>query len=71
MELSLARDVKNNKIFFRYVGWKRQARENVNSPTNEDNWLPQTWRRLRYLRSPLPWSSLAVGFPMPLMSLNF
>jgi len=37
MELSLARDVKNNKIFFRYVGWKRQARENVNSPTNEDN----------------------------------
>lgn len=36
-----------------------------------DNCLQQTWGRLRYSTSSLSLSSLAIRFPMLLMSLNF
>jgi len=43
MELHLARDVENNKKeFYRYIGQKGHTKE---------NWLQQTWRRLRYSES--------------------
>lgn len=35
MELNLARDVKNNKSFFRYIGQKRQAKEIIPPLINE------------------------------------
>ena len=35
MELNFPRDVKNNKGFYRYIGWKRQGKESVPPLTNE------------------------------------
>ena len=35
MELNLARDVKNNKGFYRYIGRRRQAKESVPPVMNE------------------------------------
>ena len=71
MELNLARDLKNNKRgFFRYIWLKRQAKESISTliKLKRESWTPQTWRRLRYLTSPLPWSSQLVRL---LMFLNF
>jgi len=49
IELNLVRDVKNHKKgFYRYTSQKTQIKENIPSLINE-NWLQQTWRRLRYL----------------------
>ena len=42
MELNLARDVKNNKTFFRYIGQKRQAKEYVPLLINEKGKLAST-----------------------------
>ncbi|KFZ45983.1 hypothetical protein N321_04792, partial [Antrostomus carolinensis] len=39
MELILARDVKNSKDFFRYIGQKRQAKESVPPLINEEGEL--------------------------------
>jgi len=48
-ELNLARDIKGHKeSFYRYVSDKRKTRENVGR--NQENWLPEIWRRLRYSR---------------------
>lgn len=52
MELNLAKNVKNKKGFYRYIGQKRQTKESV--PlwlTKRESWPPQTWRRLRFLMS--------------------
>jgi len=70
IELNLVRDVKNHKKgFYRYTSQKTQIKENIPSLINE-NWLQQTWRRLRYLTSSLPWSSLRVRLPTSFMTLN-
>ena len=48
MELNLTRDVKNNKKeFYRYIGRRKQTKESV-PPLINENWLPQTWKKLRY-----------------------
>jgi len=66
VELSFARDVKNNqKGFFRYTGQKRQAKESALPLKNE------MWRRIRCLISSLPQSSQPVRLLTPVTSLNF
>ena len=59
MELNLAKDVKDDKKLYRYIGQKRQAK------LRKEDWLQQTWRRLSYLVSYLHQSLLAVRIPMP------
>ncbi|KAM9608247.1 uncharacterized protein ACIBXB_000772 [Morphnus guianensis] len=59
IELNLARDVEGNKkSFYRYIGEKRKTRKNVGPFKKEmGDWLPVTWRRLRYSMTFLPQSS--------------
>ena len=66
-------EVKNNKKGFRkYIGQKRQAKDSIPPLIKRrENWLQQTWGRLRYSTSSLSLSSLAIRFPRLLMSLNF
>ena len=63
-------DVKNNKKgFYRYIRRRRQAKESV-PPLMKENWLPQTWKKLRYSISALPQSSPVVKFPVSVRTLN-
>ena len=70
MEMNLARDVKNNKEFYRYIGQKKQAKETIIPLIKRKNCLQETQRRLRYSMSSLPQSSVAVRLPVSLTYLN-
>lgn len=49
LELYLARDVKDQKGFFEYIGDERKARENASSRCMRWwTWLHRMWKRLRY-----------------------
>jgi len=72
MELSLARDVKNKKEFFRYIDDKRQSKESVPFLINDKGKLAfSDVEKAEMFNCPWRQSSLPVGLPKSLMSLNF
>ena len=70
MEMNLARDVKNNKEFYRYIGQKKQAKETIIPLIKRKNCLQETQRRLRYSMSSLPQPSAADRILIFLISFN-
>lgn len=70
MELSLARDVKNKKEFFRYIDDKRQSKESVPLLINDKGKLAFSDVEKAEVLECLRQSSLAVRLSMPLLSLN-
>lgn len=69
-ELNLARNMKNNKGFFRHSGQKRQAKESMPLINNNGELALSDMEKAECLTSSPPRSSLPVGFPMPYFNKN-
>ncbi|KAK4811145.1 LOW QUALITY PROTEIN: hypothetical protein QYF61_019776 [Mycteria americana] len=72
LELSLARDAKNNKKgFYRYVGQKRKIKENVPPLVNKTGELVTTdMEKAEVLNNFLPQFSMVISLPTSLKPLN-
>ena len=66
LEINLARDVKDNrKGFYRYIAKTRLGTTWALFRSHQENWLPWIWKRLRFLVTSLPQSSLANALTAP------